>query len=118
MLWLSRALPAIVCIQAVARGWLTRRAHAYAQARAHRTPLENFGAFIGRWAPGKKCVYGRLKWAYFFPAEEGECLFMRVLALSLGLSFFAACFVTGMLLGMNAWDRSRIHLVEEILERW
>jgi hypothetical protein len=61
--WLSRALPAIVCIQAVARRWLTRRAQAYAQARAHKTPMENFGAFIGRWAPGKKCIYGRLEWA-------------------------------------------------------
>ena len=66
---------------------------------------------IGRWAPGKTCVYGRLEWAYFFPAEEGERLFSRVLALGLGLAYFhpiyfAACFVTGMLLGMSAWDRS------------
>jgi hypothetical protein len=44
MLWLSRALPAIVCIQAVARGWLTRRA----RTRAQFSPLENFGAFLGR----------------------------------------------------------------------
>jgi len=105
--WLSRILPAIVCIQAAARGWLSRRA----QPRARVFPLENFGAFIGRWAPGKKCVYGRLEWAYFFPAEEGERLFSRVLALGLGLAYFhpiyfAACFVTGMLLGMSAWDRS------------
>ena len=99
--WLSRILPAIVCIQAAARGWLSRRA----QPRARVSPMENFGAFIGRWAPGKKCIYGRLEWAYFFPATEGERLFMRVLALSLGLSYFMACAVTGMLRALDVADR-------------
>ena len=98
---MGRALPAIVCIQAVARGWLMRRA----QTRARVSPLEDFGAFLGRWAPGKKCIYGRLEWAYFFPAEEGERLFARVLALNLGLSYFMACVVTGMLLALGTAAR-------------
>ena len=101
MLWLSRALPAIVCIQAVARGWLHRRA----QTRAQVSPPGVFGAFIGRWAPGKTCIYGRLERAYFFPATEGERLFAKVLALGLGLSYFMVCVVTGMLLALSTDDR-------------
>ena len=104
MLWLSRVLPAIVCLQAAARGWLARRA----QKRAQNTPgssPEEFGAFFGRWAPAKKCAYGRLEWAYFFLADEGEYLFARVLALGSGLYYFMACAVTGMLLALSTADR-------------
>ena len=102
--WLSRILPYVVCMQAAIRGWLARRAQERARIAVENP--EGFGAFIGRWAPAKRCAYGRLEWAYFFPEAEGEYLFMRVLALGLGLSFFAACFVTGMLLGLSAADRS------------
>eukprot|EP00900_Chrysochromulina_parva_P016661 jgi/Chrpa1/24997/Chrysochromulina_OHIO_Genome00025755-RA len=108
MLWLSRVLPSIVCLQAAIRGWLARRDRACARAQSGSSS-EAFGAFIGRWAPAKRCAYGRLEWAYFFPEAEGEHLFMRVLALGLGLSFFAACFVTGMLLGLSAADRALLH---------
>jgi len=103
--WLSRILPYVVCMQAAIRGWLARRAQEHARSLSGSSS-EAFGAFIGRWAPAKRCAYGRLEWAYFFPEAEGERLFVRVLALGLGLSYFAACFVTGMLLGLSAADRS------------
>ena len=40
--------------------------------------------------------------------DEGERLFERVLALSLGLSYFVACFVTGMMLASHKEDRVRL----------
>ena len=105
MLWLSRVLPAIVCLQAATRGWLARRARKCVQNTPGSSP-EEFGAFFGRWAPAIKCAYGRLEWAYFFPMDEGERLFVRVLALSLDIPYFLACAVTGMLLALDAADRS------------
>lgn len=51
MLWLSRVLPAVVCLQAAVRGWLMRRAQRCARDEKLEESLENFGAFIGRWAP-------------------------------------------------------------------
>jgi len=112
MLWLSRVLPAIVCLQAATRGWLARRAQERARVLARVTPgssPEVFGSFFGRWAPAKRCAYGRLEWAYFFPVDEGERLFARVLALSLGLPYFLACAVTGMLLALGTADRLLLH---------
>ena len=105
MLWLSRVLPAVVCLQAAVRGWLMRRAQQLARDEKLEESLENFGAFIGRWAPGIKSVYGHLDRAYFFPVDEGERLFVRLLALGLGLSYFVACFVTGMMLALDTDDR-------------
>ena len=104
--WLSHILPYVVCMQAAIRGWLARRAQERARIAAENPERFIFGAFIGRWAPAQRYAYGRLEWAYFFPEAEGERLFVRVLALGLGLSYFAACFVTGMLLGLSAADRS------------
>ena len=112
MLWLSRVLPAIVCLQAATRGWLARRAQERARVLARVTPgssPEVFGSFFGRWAPAKRCAYGRLEWAYFFPMDEGERLFAKVLALSLGLPYFLACAVTGMLLALGTADRLLLH---------
>ena len=112
MLWLSRVLPAIVCLQAATRGWLARRAQERARVLARVTPgssPEVFGSFFGRWAPAKRCAYGRLEWAYFFPVDEGERLFAKVLALSLGLPYFLACAVTGMLLALGTADRLLLH---------
>jgi hypothetical protein len=112
MLWLSRVLPAIVCLQAATRGWLARRAQERARVFARVTPgssPEVFGSFFGRWAPAKRCAYGRLEWAYFFPVDEGERLFAKVLALSLGLPYFLACAVTGMLLALGSADRLLLH---------
>jgi hypothetical protein len=112
MLWLSRVLPAVVCLQAATRGWLARRAQERARVLARVTPgssPEVFGSFFGRWAPAKRCAYGRLEWAYFFPVDEGERLFARVLALSLGLPYFLACAVTGMLLALGTADRLLLH---------
>jgi hypothetical protein len=102
MLWLSRVLPAVVCMQAAIRGWLSRRAHARAREQKLGTSLEAFGAFIGRWAPGGNYIYGRLDRAYFFPVGEDERLFMRVLEF---LPYFWACIVTGMLLALDMVDR-------------
>ena len=101
--WLSRALPAVVCMQAAIRGWLARRAHARAQEQRSGSSLETFGAFIGRWAPGKLCgMYGLLDRAYFFPVGDDERLFSRLLVF---LPYFWACVVTGMLLALDVVDR-------------
>ena len=59
--WLSRILPYVVCMQAAIRGWLARRAQERARIAVENP--EGFGAFIGRWAPAKRCAYGRLEWA-------------------------------------------------------
>ena len=114
MRWLSRILPAVVCLQAAVRGWLMRRAQTRARDKKLEHSLENFGAFIGRWAPGIKSVYGRLDRAYFFPMDEGERLFVRVLALGLGLSCFVACYVTGMMLALDMEDRVRLDDDEQL----
>ena len=106
MMWLSRILPAVVCMQAAARGFLSRRAQEHAREKSRAFPLEAFGTFFGRWAPSKASKYGRLEWAYFFPVDEGERLFTRVLALTLGLSYLMACFVTGMMLALGPTDRA------------
>ena len=114
MPWLSHVLPAVVCLQAAVRGWLTRRAQTRARDEKRDESLENFGTFIGRWAPGINSAYGRLDWAYFFPVDEGERLFERVLALGLGLSYLVACFVTGMMLALNKEDRGLLENDEQL----
>jgi len=63
--WLSRILPYVVCMQAAVRGWLARRAQERARISVEIPENILFGAFIGRWAPAKRCAYGRLEWAYF-----------------------------------------------------
>ena len=114
MQWLSHVLPAVVCLQAAMRGWLTRRAQKRARDNKREESLENFGTFIGRWAPGINSAYGRLDWAYFFPVDEGERLFERVLALGLGLSYLGACAVTGMMLALNKEDRELLDNDEQL----
>ena len=104
--WLSRVLPAVVCMQAAFRGWLSRRAQKRAQEQKSCSSLENFGDFIGRWAPGNRCRYGRLDRAYFFPVGEGEHLFARLLVF---LPYFWACIVAGMMLALDAADRGALN---------
>lgn len=64
--------------------------------------------------PGINSVYGRLDRAYFFPVDEGERLFVRLLALGLGLSYFVACFVTGMMLALDVEDRGLLEDDEQL----